>query len=627
MAGVMDLLGSKPRRERTGGSLDVDDVLSSIEETEPVPGGGTPYGLAALDGECQRMREAPDGTRNDTLNRVSYRIFTLIAQGEVDASTAVEQVAEAARAAGLSDGEIDGTLKSGAAAGFADGREAIELGEPLRKDPVALLNPSRAQALGVTAQAAQPEEPEYDEDDLSDYEADFAGVIMTAPDAPSAESPSDAPQFVAAVAVTDPQADHDAAVKERLERLLIDDEARALKSRLASAGWTPPAVASLSEALKRPRRETKYLVDGMWPAGANITVAATYKSGKTTLVIDLIRSLVNHERFGGTQGVARLEGKVCYLNFEMVSDALTEWFRSVGIKDPNQVVQVDIRDSPSPFNIADEATQEWLVGMLKEVGAQVLVIDTYSAAAAAALESENDNVATRGFLALLDQIKARSGVTELLLITHTGRESADGKVRTRGATAIDDWTDVRWMYRVDPDDSAKRLLSAFGRDVDFEERAVGFDKETRHVSLSADAAWVEKRSELERAVLGIVTNTEGQSTLSVETSVRDGLGIPVRKGDVAKVLASLEVRHEVRHETRRGSNGKFWYPATSDSPADEEPVGETSVPYYYGISDEEQRELVERDRRDAEAASDRDDSTDLDPGAHCMAGPSEARAW
>ncbi len=39
------------------------------------PGASEPYGAKALDSECRRVREAPGGTRNDTLNRAAFSLF------------------------------------------------------------------------------------------------------------------------------------------------------------------------------------------------------------------------------------------------------------------------------------------------------------------------------------------------------------------------------------------------------------------------------------------------------------------------------------------------------------------------------------------------------------------------
>lgn len=88
--------------------------------------GCTPYGARAMQAECDAMRCAPQGTRNPQLNRSAYALAQLAAGGEVDAAVAQSELAAAARAAGLGEEEIRGTLRSGWDAGWQQPRSAPE---------------------------------------------------------------------------------------------------------------------------------------------------------------------------------------------------------------------------------------------------------------------------------------------------------------------------------------------------------------------------------------------------------------------------------------------------------------------------------------------------------------------
>jgi hypothetical protein len=77
-----------------------------------------PYSRAALYNECEAVRAAPDGTRNTQLNESAFKVFTLVATGALDESTAITRLAYAARAAGLDETEIRSTLRSAADAGL-----------------------------------------------------------------------------------------------------------------------------------------------------------------------------------------------------------------------------------------------------------------------------------------------------------------------------------------------------------------------------------------------------------------------------------------------------------------------------------------------------------------------------
>jgi putative DNA primase/helicase len=69
--------------------------------------------------QADRIRNAPPGTRNDTLNRVSFETARMAIHGEVDGPDARRRLAEAAMDAGLDRHEILPTLKSGWKAGTA----------------------------------------------------------------------------------------------------------------------------------------------------------------------------------------------------------------------------------------------------------------------------------------------------------------------------------------------------------------------------------------------------------------------------------------------------------------------------------------------------------------------------
>jgi hypothetical protein len=97
---------------------------------------GTEYGLVALDGECERLREAKPGERNDTLNRAAFALGQLAAGGELD-----EEVARAAlieTAFDLGWDRVEDTVESGFTAGLDEPRQApsFEASSPGDADPV-----------------------------------------------------------------------------------------------------------------------------------------------------------------------------------------------------------------------------------------------------------------------------------------------------------------------------------------------------------------------------------------------------------------------------------------------------------------------------------------------------------
>ncbi|MBZ5638003.1 MAG: bifunctional DNA primase/polymerase [Acidobacteriia bacterium] len=91
------------------------------------------YGRSALEAECRAVREAPAGTRNDTLNRAAFNLGTLVGGGILERVTVEDALLDAACASGLvsDDGErsVRGTIASGLKSGIAEPRRP----EPTRQ--------------------------------------------------------------------------------------------------------------------------------------------------------------------------------------------------------------------------------------------------------------------------------------------------------------------------------------------------------------------------------------------------------------------------------------------------------------------------------------------------------------
>ncbi|MEX0624566.1 DUF3987 domain-containing protein [Saccharospirillum sp.] len=78
----------------------------------PIPGQLDAYAQRALESATSDIIGAPEGTRNDTLNREAVGLFGLVKAGHLPEHTARDQLERAATGAGLSAGEISATLNS-----------------------------------------------------------------------------------------------------------------------------------------------------------------------------------------------------------------------------------------------------------------------------------------------------------------------------------------------------------------------------------------------------------------------------------------------------------------------------------------------------------------------------------
>ena len=87
---------------------------------------GARYGAAALRGESNRVRSAPVGQRNHTLNSAAYSLGQLVAAGALERAGAVQALSDAAVDAGLNAAETASTIESGLSAGLQQPRAMPE---------------------------------------------------------------------------------------------------------------------------------------------------------------------------------------------------------------------------------------------------------------------------------------------------------------------------------------------------------------------------------------------------------------------------------------------------------------------------------------------------------------------
>lgn len=91
-----------------------------------LPGGSAAYAQKALQREVYQLSGATEGTRNDTLNRAAFNLGQLVAGGALDDGIVRSALFAAARQAGLSDSEIEHTLRSGLTGGAKHPRTVPE---------------------------------------------------------------------------------------------------------------------------------------------------------------------------------------------------------------------------------------------------------------------------------------------------------------------------------------------------------------------------------------------------------------------------------------------------------------------------------------------------------------------
>jgi hypothetical protein len=268
-----------------------------------------------------------------------------------------------------------------------------------------------------------------------------------------------------------------AAAMRRDRRRQIETLARKIATDRDTAVVAPEPF-NLAELLAEPDEGAAYRIAEAWPAGGRVLLAAQYKSGKTTMVGDVIQSLVGGGQFLGRFDVTPVD-RVALIDTELDRRTLRRWLRDKGIRKVEAVSVLSLRGAVSTFDILDAATRtEWAQRL---AGADVVILDCLRPVLDALGLSEDKDAGR--VLVAFDALLAEIGANEGLVVTHMGHQNE----RARGDSRLLDWPDALWKIVRDGDDTdddgtRRRYFSALGRDVALPEGLLTFDAATRHLT-------------------------------------------------------------------------------------------------------------------------------------------------
>jgi hypothetical protein len=297
-----------------------------------------------------------------------------------------------------------------------------------------------------------------------------------------------------------------------------------------------PEPCSLDALLDEPDEGPSYRVDGLWPAGGRVLLAAQYKAGKSTLVGNAIRSFVDGDPLLDVFPVRRT-GHVALIDTELDRRTLRRWLRDQGIRNGACVTVVPLRGAVSTFDITDPQTRSQWARRL--AGADVVILDCLRPVLDALGLSEDKDAGK--VLVAFDALLAEIGATEGMIVTHMGHQNE----RARGDSRLLDWPDALWKIVRDgdaADDNGRRsYFAAHGRDVDVPEGLLTFDGDTRHLSFGGGGRRESDGRAALPALLALVTATpEGLSKRAAEKRLTDDPAVTQRAARTAISTALRE---------------------------------------------------------------------------------------
>ncbi|MFJ1537743.1 AAA family ATPase [Micromonospora chalcea] len=336
----------------------------------------------------------------------------------------------------------------------------------------------------------------------------------------------------------------------------------------AGTSWTPPEEdARLSDWLDREREHHRYMAEGLMGAGHNVVLAGRYKTGKTTLIQNLVADLVAGRPFLGRETFLP-SGSIAWINGEMDAHDWTDEIRplTAGLSKADQDRIILLQHRGKPLQILNDTSAERFVEWLRKHEVKLIVLDSWRKLCVWNGINENENQGAERLTDRIDQIKAEAGVDAFLTLAHMGRGEGE---HARGATALDDWVDARWTMTKDKDEV--RHLAVEGRGVRLDKTALDFNYDLRRISVGEVSAKKpdKKRIEDDRNKLTEALLIVGLEPGIVTGEVAKNLRLNPKKNDTVALLRRAEREGSIHHTDKRAGKGRRWWPG--ERPSDGEP--------------------------------------------------------
>jgi RecA-family ATPase len=285
----------------------------------------------------------------------------------------------------------------------------------------------------------------------------------------------------------------------------------------------------------------KFRVEDLMPSDSYVLLSAQKKSGKTTTVINLIRSLITGEPF---LDEFRVHGKarVALVDFEMGEGQLTKWLADAGLLGNENLHTLLLRGRAKAFDILDDSRFDKLATQLSDLGIDVLITDPIGPLLRAYGVDENSNSEVGRVIDRLVGLKTEAGIDNLVTAHHHGKSD---EVGARGASVLEDTPDAIWKLKRNDKERVTKL-EARGRDVEVH-RDITFDPETRRLA-SFQSSFAYVKPDNKKPLLDALRANGGTMSGHAVWDAARKLGYQARENQANDDLRVLEESREVVNE-------------------------------------------------------------------------------
>jgi hypothetical protein len=289
------------------------------------------------------------------------------------------------------------------------------------------------------------------------------------------------------------------ASKRAEDRILYETKLKELRA-IAGMGDIPDLrafTADMWEEMNEPAPVRRFAIDRLAGDGHIVTLPATRKTGKTTLLANAGLAGAAGLPFLG-EFDTHLDGTVYAVNAEMTRwDYLDTWRNvavNLGLSEgelkgaATHIKFLHCREEGIRLDFTSDAVCGAITTNLYDWGARWWFLDPWKDLLAWSGVKMNDNAGVAELLQRIRTVADEAEVRLTVISMHTTQQAAEpGYERGKGAGELEDGADALWRYsRIGPGSDAPRVLAAEGRGgVGLPETVIDFDAGTEVLRLGS----------------------------------------------------------------------------------------------------------------------------------------------
>lgn len=232
--------------------------------------------------------------------------------------------------------------------------------------------------------------------------------------------------------------------------------------------------------------DEQWLIEGLLHYQGKSLLSAAMKSGKSTLMLEIIRALTSGTPFLGSFKVPK-PLTVAFFDMELGRPMAQRWLKDVKGINLDRLHYVSLLGRGNAVDMRSKQLREATARKLSGLGVDVLIVDPISPVLSALGISENDSESVRPLLDSFDQLATEAGLSGVIITAHTGHEN---KTRARGSTAFGDWPTALWNIVKEGDaQDAPRTFAAYGRDVNVPRGPLTFHPANRGLTFEGESSF------------------------------------------------------------------------------------------------------------------------------------------